>query len=134
MNHQNKSPDTVGAMKGLNTTQTTHSNVFTSNRNKNFISTTHPVPLTPSLTFIALDKTSFQIVQHFKGHCLLMDKNPEHFNLDFCLGKEIWLLYVHRHLLFRAMQFGRLLQWKGAAKVMLILFDAALVKEVMHGE
>jgi hypothetical protein len=135
MQYPNKSPDTVGAMKGLNTIHTMHSNVHTSKGKENFSlpNPPKPQPFESSLVFIAVDKLSFQIVQRLKGRCWLIERSPEQYSLDFCLGKEIWLLYTHRHLLLSATELGRRLQWKGAAKVVLVLLNTALAQEVIDG-
>lgn len=131
MMDKNKSPGTVDAMQGLNTEHTHYSNEPLSKRKPKYFYEFKRY-LNASLIFLAVDFISANIIRRHHGICLLCDGIAEFYDLDFCFGREVWVLYAHRNNYMTAMQLAHRVQWVGAAKVFIILVNTQLLKGGDH--
>ena len=70
--------------------------------------------------FIAVDRLSLQRIRSSKGVCLYCPESAEHYALNFCFQREIWVLYAHLSLFSRAMDLAHCIQWQGASKTLVL--------------
>lgn len=70
--------------------------------------------------FIAVDRLSLQRIRSSKGVCLYCPEPAEHYVLNFCFQREIWVLYAHLNLFYRAMDLAHAIQWQGASKTIVL--------------
>lgn len=69
---------------------------------------------------IAVDRLSLQRIRMSKGVCLYCPEPAEHYVLNFCFQREIWVLYAHLNLFSRAMDLAHSIQWQGASKTLVL--------------
>lgn len=131
MRNENKSPSTVGAMQGLNTEHNYYSNEHESKRKPKYFYEFERYP-NASLIFLAVDYISANIIRRHHGICLLCDGIAEVYDLDFCFGREVWVLYAHPNNYVAAIQLAHIVQWAGAAKIFIILVNNQLLKGGNH--
>jgi hypothetical protein len=69
---------------------------------------------------IAVDRLSLQRIRSFRGVCLYCLEPAEHYALNFCFEREVWVLYAHLSLFPRAMNLAQAIQWQGASKTLVL--------------
>lgn len=69
---------------------------------------------------IAVDRLSLQRIRSFRGVCLYCLEPAEHYALNFCFEREVWVLYAHLSLFSRAMNLAQAIQWQGASKTLVL--------------
>lgn len=69
---------------------------------------------------IAVDRSSLQTIRRSRGVCLYCPEFPENYQLNFCYRREIWVLYAHASLFSRAIKLAQLVQWQGAAQIIVL--------------
>jgi hypothetical protein len=70
--------------------------------------------------FIAVDRLSLKRISSSKGVCLYCPEPAEHYALNFCFQREVWVLYAHLSLFSRAMDLAQAVQWQGASKTLVL--------------
>lgn len=69
---------------------------------------------------IAVDRLSLQRIHSSKGVCLYCPEPAEHYALNFCFQREIWVLYAHLSHFSHAMDLAHCIQWQGASKTLVL--------------
>lgn len=69
---------------------------------------------------MAVDRLSLQRIRSSKGVCLYCPESVEHYVLNFCFQREVWVLYAHLSLFSRAMNLAHAIQWQGASKTLVL--------------
>ncbi|MBS0350315.1 MAG: hypothetical protein JSR33_03850, partial [Proteobacteria bacterium] len=70
--------------------------------------------------FMAVDRLSLQRIRSSKGVCLYCPEPAEHYVLNFCFQREVWVLYAHLSVFSRAMDLAQCIQWQGASKTLVL--------------
>lgn len=83
---------------------------------------------TTKLIFIAVDWTSVTIIRRFHSVCLLCEQESEHYDLDFCARREVWVLYTGKERAGAAMQLGHAVQRIGANKVFILRLNTQFLR------
>ena len=69
---------------------------------------------------VAVDRLSLQRIRSSKGVCLYCPEPAEHYELNFCFQREIWVLYTHLSAFSRAMDLAQCIQWQGASQTLVL--------------
>lgn len=85
-----------------------------------------------SPVLIAIDWNSVSFIRRLNGVCLLCEGSSKQYDLGFCYGREVWVLYSRRDDIVSVMQLARAIQAHGAQKVLCILSEIQTVG-VTHG-
>jgi hypothetical protein len=121
----NNSPQVVGATAETLKTHRSHCNQPGFKRKPLYWQTLKNYPHA-SLLMIAVDSLSAKLIHRLKGICLLCEGNPNDYDLDVCVNREVWVLYAQAYHYTTAMHLAYAVQYHGADPVWVILVDKQL--------
>ena len=76
---------------------------------------------------ISVDWNCLNYIRKYSGVCLLCNFLPSMYDLSFCFGREIWVLYSNPYDLDQALVLARSIQLAGAEKVDILLVTLRVV-------